>query len=105
MGAATPHRAARRCHNYRVPAVADLLDALATTPNLRGAACTGHRDLFDAAVAAKGRPGELHTQAIAVCAHCPALQRCEAWITRLPPRQRPHGVIAGRYWSQRARAA
>src|SRR6516162_2994756 len=92
---AAPHR-----HNHRVPAVAEVLDALATTPNLHGAACTNHRELFDATVARR-HPRD-RTQAIAICAGCPALTACAAWVTCLPPHRRPNGVIAGRYWAQRA---
>jgi WhiB family redox-sensing transcriptional regulator len=83
-----------------VAALAELLDAIAAAPNLAGAACVSHVDLFDATVA-RGRAGQLHAQAIAVCAGCPALAQCADWISHLPAGQRPYGVIAGRYWSQR----
>jgi hypothetical protein len=48
IGAAIGSDTPKPCDNHRVPAVAELLDALATTPDLHGAACTEHRDLFDA---------------------------------------------------------
>jgi WhiB family redox-sensing transcriptional regulator len=79
-----------------VPALADLLGAISAAPNLRGAACTDHRDLFDATTGkAAGRPG-VYARAIRVCESCPALTACSAWVESLPPSQRPLGVTAGR---------
>ena len=35
------------------------------------------------------------TQALAICASCPALDACRDWLARIPPSQRPAGVMAG----------
>jgi hypothetical protein len=78
-----------------VPALADLLEAIAAAPDLHGAACTDHRDLFDATTGkAAGRPG-VYARAIRVCTSCPVLTRCSAWVESLPAPQRPFGVTAG----------
>jgi hypothetical protein len=75
--------------------VAELLDELAHgIPDLHGAACRGHPQLFDVA--------DRHdTQAIAqaktVCASCPVLRDCRAWLAGLPRYQRPCGVVGGRF--------
>ncbi|WP_234784608.1 hypothetical protein [Mycolicibacter heraklionensis] len=67
------------------------------TPHLRGAACLGLWSLFDPRGA--GEPeqcaAERHQQAIEMCADCPALAACSAWVGALPARERPTGVVAG----------
>jgi WhiB family redox-sensing transcriptional regulator len=84
-----------------VPALADLLGAIAAAPNLTGAACRERRDVFDATTGkAAGRPG-VYARAIKVCTSCPVLTRCSAWVESLPPSQRPLGVTAGRIRRQR----
>jgi hypothetical protein len=77
-----------------VPALADLLDALASGPNLHGAACTTHRDLFDACLVRSAGP-DSYAAAAAICDRCPVLAQCAAWVATLPPRARPFGVTAG----------
>ena len=76
-----------------MPAVAEMLDAL-TGPNLHGAACADHRDLFDACFTRKAGPAT-YARAVEICAGCPVLTQCAAWVTDLPPRQRPFGVTGG----------
>ena len=65
--------------------------------SLPGAACVGRWSLFDPP--ARGEPPattrQRHTQALAICAACPALDRCKDWVDQLPPNQRPPGVVAG----------
>jgi Transcription factor WhiB len=74
-----------------------LLEAVGAAPCLPGARCRGRHSLFDPA--APGEDPEImtarHAQALGLCAHCPALARCQAWIASLPPRRRPYGVVAG----------
>jgi hypothetical protein len=78
-----------------MPTAVDLLHIIATTPNLPGASCTQHLDIFDACTGkAAGRPGT-YARAVKVCATCPVLQRCRAWVIGLAPRERPPGVTAG----------
>src|SRR6185312_7706559 len=74
--------------------VAELLDELAhDIPDLHGAACRGHAEVFD--VADRHDPGI--AQARSICRSCPALQDCRDWLASLPRPMRPSGVIAGRY--------
>lgn len=75
--------------------------ALGVIPALPGARCRGRSHLFDG-----GRLGEdvdvlhaRHRQALALCAGCPALERCAEWLDALPRRERPLGVIAGRRYT------
>jgi WhiB family redox-sensing transcriptional regulator len=78
-----------------MPTAIDLLRTLTDTPNLPGAACVEHRDIFDACLGkAAGRP-LTYTRAIRVCARCPALRECFAWVSSLPASERPYGVTAG----------
>ena len=74
--------------------VAELLAALEGAPNLPGAACVSAeaRAVFDSVLEARGRAG---AAAGAICATCPALQQCRAWLDALPVSQRPAGTIAG----------
>jgi len=88
-------RPLRRATIPTVPALADLLGAIAAAPNLTGAACREHRDVFDATTGkAAGRPG-VYARAITVCESCPALAACSAWVEGLAPSRRPLGVTAG----------
>lgn len=90
--------------------LADVLDALGAAPSLPGARCRGRWELFDATVhESRGAPTaavlSARTEALAICNSCPALAACTTWVESLPPRQRPHGAIAGRIrTSQPARA-
>ena len=75
-----------------------LITAIASAPALHGARCRGIGHLFDEA-----QPGERptvvaqrHNQALGLCQHCPALDRCREWYESLPRRKRPTGVVAGR---------
>jgi hypothetical protein len=77
-----------------MPTAVDLLHTIATTPNLRGAACVQHRNVFDACLTHAAGP-TVYAKAIRICATCPALAACRAWVAGLPPRERPRGVIAG----------
>jgi WhiB family redox-sensing transcriptional regulator len=78
-----------------VPVLADLLGAIAAAPNLDGAACREHPEVFTATMGkAAGRPG-VYARAIAVCRGCPALAPCTLWVNGLAPSDRPYGVTAG----------
>jgi hypothetical protein len=70
---------------------------LASTPNLPGAACGDHVEIFDAAV---GPDWRLRNQAaqrcVEVCNRCPMLARCKQFADGLPTSQRRRmGVLAG----------
>jgi len=76
---------------------ADVFSALGVIPALPGARCRGKYTTFDEAA-----PGEdpavveqRHRQAVSLCERCPSLDRCRTWFEALPPRKRPHGVVAG----------
>lgn len=82
-------------------ALTDLLDSLGGLPVLPGARCRHRWELFDQTIhESRGAPTtavlEARTEALAICTSCPALTACAAWVESLPPRHRPHGVIAGR---------
>jgi hypothetical protein len=79
----------------------DLLHTLGTTPDLPGAACVEHRDIFDACTDRRARTSYRH--AIHICTGCPVLGACSAWITSLPLSERPFGVTAGRIRQQQQR--
>ena len=60
--------------------VAELLDQLAHAPTLRGAACRGRPELFDA----DRNDRDAIAAATAVCASCPVLRDCRAGTSPLP---------------------
>ena len=74
-----------------------LIATLRGIPALPGAKCRGRSHLFD--TPAPGEQPEVtelrHTQAIGLCLHCPALERCRDWVDGLKPSRRPLGVVAG----------
>ena len=75
--------------------VAEVLDELARDiPDLHGAACRGHAELFDIA---DRHDTQGIARAQAVCIACPALRACRRWLAGLPRLARPCGVVAGRY--------
>jgi hypothetical protein len=76
-----------------MPTAVDLIRTLTGTPDLPGAACVEHRDIFDACTT-RGASYSYHL-AIQICIQCPVLLQCRAWVTSLPPGQRPRGVTAG----------
>jgi Transcription factor WhiB len=80
------------CDNPAVP-VGELLDDLSHAPSLRGALCRGHPELFDAV----NRHDPRIAAARAICASCPVLAECHAWLVSLPAGLRPSGVVAGVY--------
>lgn len=73
-------------------------------PVLPGARCRGRSRLFDPA--RKGERSEnvaqRHAQAQQLCAGCPSLEPCAAWVESLKPSKRPGGVVAGRVIEPRA---
>jgi Transcription factor WhiB len=81
--------------------VADLLAELANGPDLHGAACVRpyERGVFDrVAVSTAAAAVE---DALAVCAGCPVLAECQAWVLSLRPRKRPGPVVGGMIVTQR----
>jgi hypothetical protein len=74
----------------------NLFDALGVIPALPGARCRRRSALFD--LRALDDPARLDAEATALrlCQLCPAAEPCRRWFDALPPRRRPHGVIAGR---------
>lgn len=83
-------------------ALAGILGALVSAPDLPQARCRGRHQLFDASIEAD-RPGpggavelaQARTEALAECRACPELAPCRQWFDRLAPRHKPLGVIAG----------
>jgi hypothetical protein len=80
--------------------VSDLLHA---APDLPGAACTGHWELFDSTInlnTVEDRPTKqeleyARAEAPLLCKSCEALRSCRAYLNGRRPSQRPPGVIAG----------
>lgn len=81
---------------------------LGGVPDLSGARCRGRHELFDSTIAGQqSRPADEFTPssrneldnacnaALRLCAMCPALDPCRAWLDRQRPTRRPRGVIAG----------
>lgn len=77
--------------------LADLLADLAAAPRLPGASCRGHAQLYDRTTENSHAHDtrEARAAALALCQACPALPACRRWLDRLPPDQRPTGVVAG----------
>jgi WhiB family transcriptional regulator, redox-sensing transcriptional regulator len=77
-----------------------LLLELRDIPALPGAACRGRERLFDRTIAAS-TTGETKATTKArraarrVCAECPELETCWAWVESLPLSHRPKGIVGG----------
>ncbi|WP_051288853.1 WhiB family transcriptional regulator [Mycobacterium sp. URHD0025] len=75
--------------------IAELLRDLArAVPHLPGAACRGQQAVMDVA---DGRDRAAIAAAQQVCAGCPVLPECQAWIGSVPRARQPSGVVAGRF--------
>ena len=68
--------------------------ALAAVPNLEGAACVG-RDWHELEPDADP---EVIERAVLTCQGCAALDPCRAWVESTPPKKRPSGIVAGRFY-------
>lgn len=96
-GAPSPPQQSRPIPGRSAPDVAALLALALAAPDLPGAACKGDSALHDpqfdgeAAVDAAAR----HELAADTCRACPALAPCTAWVSELPKKSRPGGVVAG----------
>lgn len=77
--------------------IATLIGTLIMTPDLPGASCVEHREIFDACVSrqAGSAYSDTYDRAVKVCSSCPALRDCRRWVTSLPMNRRPYGVTAG----------
>lgn len=65
--------------------------ALSGAPDLDGARCAGHWDIWD-------ETDDPYTieYAISECLRCEALQRCGEYFDSLTPRRKPTGVVAAK---------
>ena len=79
--------------------IAELLDALAHTPRLRGAACVGRSGLFDVA----DRDDPRVEAAKAICMSCPCLNRCRRWLRSQPVRGGRRSLLPATHAAARAR--
>ncbi len=76
---------------------------LAGIPALPGARCRGRSALFERTVGEHRMTGRLtktevddaRSEALRICAACPARADCRAWFGALPVSRRPRGVVAG----------
>ena len=88
-----------RVHDERVHDVAEVLHELADTiPDLPGARCKGHTELFDRTIAyphsdRRALTDLARTQALQTCACCPVLDRCREWFEALAPERPAGGVV------------
>lgn len=90
--------------------LAELLDELAVAPRLPGARCAGRHELFDATIegstngaAGAAEVAAARAEALRLCAGCPELTPCGAWLDSLRPKDQPLGVVAGRLTSRTPR--
>ncbi len=81
--------------SFAAPWVALLENVLAAVPSLPGARCRGRTALFDPRPSTDADREDAEATALALCARCPAADRCRAWFDGLPPKARPKGVVAG----------
>jgi hypothetical protein len=83
-----------------------LLDAIGAAPCLPGARCRSRSHLFDPAAPSEDPEvvAARHAQAIGLCSHCPALDRCRDWYEHLKPSKRPAGVVARQVHQERKAA-
>ena len=82
-----------------------MAELLADLPDLPGARCVNHVELFDRSIARhRDAAGNLapeaeldgaRSAALRICESGPALARCEAWLASVRPYRRPRGVVAG----------
>lgn len=74
-----------------------LFDAVGLAPSLPGAKCRGRHHLFDAPEPGVDTENTRNSEqrALRLCAECPSLVRCRAWLESLPKSKRPPGVVAG----------
>jgi hypothetical protein len=76
-----------------------LLNDLAAVPSLPGAACRSEREVFDRTVpgaVSRSEAAQARRAAKKICAACPCLQACTAWVDGLEPFSRPLSITAGR---------
>lgn len=73
-----------------------LLAIFDNLPDLRGASCAGHGDLFDPRTTSEPTTvgHQRHAQALAMCAGCPVRQRCRDWALTQPKHVRRH-ILGG----------
>jgi WhiB family transcriptional regulator, redox-sensing transcriptional regulator len=75
-----------------VAPLAELLASLtASLPRFDRPACKGRHELFDASTASDA------AEAQRICRSCPALGQCRDWLSSLPSRRRPIGVVAAQW--------
>jgi hypothetical protein len=73
---------------------AGLAAAVGTIPALPGAQCKG-RDWHD--LEPDAAP-ELIERAVLACSSCTAMADCRRWVEATPPKKRPSGIVAGRFY-------
>lgn len=72
-------------------------------PALPGARCKGRSDLYERTIGEHRMTGQItqtelddaRSAALRLCAACPALDPCRAFLDALPGAHRPRGVVAG----------
>jgi WhiB family redox-sensing transcriptional regulator len=81
--------------------------ALLGIPRMPDALCKGRPELFDEATLGEApwMVEHRHAEALRLCARCPELLPCKAYLDGLRPAEKPGGVIAGqvRSWATTTR--
>ncbi len=87
---------ATRCGPGGPPINLDLSQVLVGTVDLRDGACVGDWATFDPRHEGEALESaeQRHAKAKAICAACPILSNCVAWLAGLPKLQRPIGAVA-----------
>lgn len=77
--------------------ISDLFSMFSGAPRFPGARCRGRHHLFDPAAPSEAAEtvAARHRQAVGLCARCPSRAPCEGWLSALPAKERPPGIVAG----------
>jgi hypothetical protein len=99
MSARATHHGRIRCDSRRPAWLLLVATIIRSTVRLTDANCIGRAGQFDGD---GGIDDERTKAALQLCTTCPALPECKTWLTSLPPKARPRGIVAATYLSPHA---